>query len=72
MLTLLCAVVLMGCTVKTPIHYTDGQPALLIECGAATSISVCYREANAACPTGYSTLHEDHGFNRKTLTVRCR
>ncbi|MEO8158005.1 MAG: hypothetical protein ABI648_09430 [Betaproteobacteria bacterium] len=69
---LLLILVLGGCTMSTPIHYTDGKPAQLIECGAAVAWSVCYTEANNACPKGYEVLREEAGFNRKSLTVRCK
>lgn len=69
---LLPILLLTGCTISTPIHYTDGKPAQLIECGAAAPWSVCYTEANNACPKGYQALREEAGFNRKSLTVRCK
>lgn len=61
-----------GCATSTPIHYTDGQPAQRIECGAATPSSVCYNKANDVCPAGYYVLAESGGFNRQSLTVRCK
>ena len=61
-----------GCTASTPVHFTDGKPVQLIECGAVVPWSVCYKEANSACPKGYEVLREEAGFNRKSLTVRCK
>ena len=37
----------------------------LIACGAGTGWNICYVHANEVCPTGYTTLSEDAGFNRK-------
>jgi hypothetical protein len=37
----------------------------LIACGAGTGWNICYAHANEVCPTGYMTLSEGAGFNRK-------
>jgi hypothetical protein len=44
---------------------------VMIECGAATSFSICYSRAAKECPNGYRTVSEEPGFNRKTLKVEC-
>jgi hypothetical protein len=43
----------------------------MVECGAATSFSLCYDRAAKECPKGYRTVSEEPGFNRKTLKVEC-
>lgn len=60
-----------GCTTSNRIFEKDGKEALLIECGAAVSFSVCHDRAKQECPNGYKTLSEDAGFNRKEIRVRC-
>lgn len=62
---------LAGCTTSNTIYEQDGKEALLIECGAAVSFSVCHDRAKKECPHGYRTLSEDAGFNRKEIRVRC-
>lgn len=68
----LSLVVLGGCSTASPIYDTGGRPALLIECGAATSFSVCHERALKECPRGYETISETPGFNRKELRIRCK
>src|SRR6476646_7954754 len=41
------------------------QVKYLIACGAGTGWNICYAHANEVCPTGYMTLSEGAGFNRK-------
>ena len=60
-----------GCTTVNRIYEKDGKEALLVECGAAVSFSVCHDRAKQECPDGYITLSEDAGFNRKEIRVRC-
>jgi len=67
----LALVVLTGCTTASAIRGTAGEPLVMIECGAATSFSLCYDRAAKECPNGYRTVSEDPGFNRKTLKVEC-
>jgi hypothetical protein len=62
---------LMGCTNANHIRGTNGEPLVMVECGAATSFSICYDRAAKECPNGYRTVSEDPGFNRKTLKVEC-
>jgi hypothetical protein len=64
-------VTLTGCTTVSKIHERDGREALLIECGAALSFSICHERALKECPAGYTTLSETPGFNRKEIRVRC-
>lgn len=61
-----------SCTTSHAIFDGQGQQLMMIECGAATSMSVCYDRASKECPAGYRTVSEDPGFNRKTLKVQCK
>jgi hypothetical protein len=61
-----------GCTTSSKIYDQTGQEALLIECGAAVSFSVCHKRALKECPQGYVTISEKGGFNRKELRIRCK
>jgi len=72
-LILICStsMFISGCTTANRIYEKDGIEALLIECGAAVSFSVCHDRAKQECPNGYKTLSEDAGFNRKEIRVRC-
>jgi hypothetical protein len=60
-----------ACTTASKIYEHDGQEALLIECGAGLSFSICHERALKECPSGYTTLSETPGFNRKEIRVRC-
>ena len=73
LLILTCTIVMLisGCTTTNRIFDKDGKEALLIECGAAVSFSVCHDRAKKECPNGYKTLSENAGFNRKEIRVRC-
>jgi len=68
----LCAFALGGCSTATRISDQQGQPVVMIECGSATSFSVCYKRAEKECPSGYRMVSEEPGFNRKTLKVECK
>jgi len=70
-LILCIGVLTSGCTTASRIFEKDGIEALLIECGAAVSFSVCHDRAKQECPNGYRTLSEDAGFNRKEIRIRC-
>lgn len=50
-LILLCVVLMFGsgCTNANVIFEKDGKEALLVECGAAVSFSVCYDRAKQEC-----------------------
>lgn len=70
------AVVLMlltitGCTTTQKIRRPDGTIEHLIACGASLGWNICYDKANEVCPSGYTTLSEDAGFNRKELHIAC-
>jgi hypothetical protein len=41
------------------------KPDRMRACGAGTGWNICYAHANEVCPTGYMTLSEGAGFNRK-------
>lgn len=62
---------LAGCTTANTIRGSSGEQLVMVECGAATSFSLCYDRAAKECPNGYRTVSEDTGFNRKTLKVEC-
>ncbi len=70
-ITTMILIALIGCTTANLIYEKDGKEALLIECGAAVSFSVCHDRAKQECPGGYTTLAERSGFNRKEIRVRC-
>lgn len=61
-----------GCTTASKIRGSNGESLVMVECGAATSFSLCYERAAKECPGGYRMISEDPGFNRKTLKVECK
>ena len=63
--------VLYGCTTTQKINRPNGETEYLIACGASTGWNICYNEANKVCPSGYTTLSEEAGFNRKELKISC-
>ncbi len=64
-------VVASACTTTQEIKRPDGSVEYLITCGAGLGWNICYDKANEICPTGYKTLSEDAGFNRKELRIAC-
>jgi hypothetical protein len=73
LLALFSGVIFMsGCTTANVIRGGSGEPIVMVECGAATSFTLCYDRAAKECPRGYRTVSEDPGFNRKTLKVECK
>lgn len=62
---------LTGCTTTQQIKRPDGVTEYLIACGASLGWNICYDKANEICPSGYTTLAEDAGFNRKELRIAC-
>lgn len=62
---------LASCATTEEIKRPDGKSEALISCGASTGWNVCYAEANKRCPSGYNTLSEKAGFNRKELRISC-
>lgn len=60
-----------ACTTSQEIKRPDGSAEYLVACGASTGWNICYQKANELCPTGYNTLSEDAGFNRKELRIAC-
>ena len=71
-LVLLLPFFLAACAQSTQINRGDGKKQFLIECGTGTAWSVCYEEANNACPNGYTDVSKSSGFNRKEMTVECK
>ena len=59
-----------GCTTTQEIKRPNGDVEYLIACGASLGWNICYERANKVCPTGYATLSEQAGFNRKELRHR--
>jgi len=60
-----------GCTTTQEIRRPDGTTEYLIACGAGLGWNICYDKANEVCPSGYKTLAENAGFNRKELRIAC-
>ena len=69
--SMLVFVGLAGCTTTQEIRRPDGSTEYLIACGAGLGWNICYDRANEVCPSGYKTLSEDAGFNRKELRISC-
>lgn len=67
----LAVVPLAACSTATHIQGANGEPLVLIACGAATPSSVCYDRARKECPGGYKEVEHDSGFNRQELRVQC-
>lgn len=65
------ALFVAGCTTTQEIKRPDGTREYLIACGASVGWNICYKEANRLCPSGYKTIEERPGFNRKELRVSC-
>lgn len=70
--TILIVLIIGGCTTAHPIYDDKGDKILMVECGASTSMSICYDRAAKECPSGYRMVSEESGFNRKTLKVQCK
>ncbi len=60
-----------GCTTTQEIRFPDGTIDYLIDCGASLGWNSCYDKANEVCPSGYTTIFEDAGLNRKELRIAC-
>lgn len=67
----LAFMMLVGCTTTQEIKRPNGAVEYVIACGAGSGWNVCYHKANEICPTGYTTVSEDAGFNRKELHIAC-
>ena len=65
------ALLLAGCTTDQVIRRPDGSRDYVIACGASLGWNICHRRANELCPSGYNTVAQDAGFNRKELTISC-
>jgi hypothetical protein len=70
-LACLVAGVSTGCTTAEQIRRPNGDIEYVIGCGASAGWNVCYQRANEACPSGYNTISEDAGINRKELRISC-
>lgn len=62
---------LAGCTTVQRIDRPGGATEYLVACGASTGWNICYKKANELCPSGYNTLSEKSGFNRKEMRIAC-
>jgi hypothetical protein len=71
MTTILALTLMAGCTTIQEIKRPNGDVEYLIACGASLGWNICYDRANQVCPTGYITLSEQAGFNRKELRIAC-
>lgn len=70
--TLIAAAALIAaCTTTERIARPDGRVEYLIACGASLGWNICYNRANEVCPSGYETLAQTPGFNRKELLISC-
>lgn len=69
--TVLGVALVAGCTTTQMIKRPNGSTEYLIACGASTGWNICYKQANKVCPTGYNTLSQKGGFNRKELRISC-
>ena len=70
-MSLVVALLVSGCTTTQEIKRPNGEREFLIACGAALGWNICYDRANEVCPSGYKTLSEQAGFNRKELRISC-
>jgi hypothetical protein len=69
---ILAAVALLcGCTTAQEVRRPGGAREFLIACGASTGWNICYARANELCPTGWTTVRQDGGFNRKEMVIAC-
>lgn len=62
---------LAACTSTSEIKRPGGVTEYSVVCGAATPWSVCYNQANKQCPSGYTTVSEKAGLNRKEMRFAC-
>ncbi len=63
--------ILASCTTTQQIKRPDGAVEYVIGCGAGLGWNICYEKANEVCQSGYTTISEDAGFNRKELRISC-
>ena len=68
---IILSTVFFNCATSMKILRPDGSTEYLITCGSGTGWNVCYEKANEVCPSGYKTLSEDAGFNRKEMKISC-
>lgn len=70
-LMFLAVMLVGGCTTTQEIRRPNGEVEYLIACGASLGWNICYDRANEVCPSGYTTISEQSGFNRKELRIAC-
>ena len=71
MFVLILPLVISSCTTTQIINRPNGKTEYIIACGASTGWNICYNKANKVCPSGYTTISENAGFNRKELKISC-
>jgi hypothetical protein len=71
LLVIISAMLTLGCTTAQKITRPGGQVEYQIACCAGTGWNICYQRAEEECPSGYTTIREDAGFNRKELRILC-
>jgi hypothetical protein len=71
MVLMLALALVAGCTTTQEIKRPNGAVEYLIACGASLGWNICYERANEVCPSGYTTLSEQAGVNRKELRIAC-
>jgi len=69
--TIICLSFLFGCTTTQEIKRPNGVQEYIVACGAGLGWNICFNKANELCPSGYTTISEDAGFNRKELRISC-
>jgi hypothetical protein len=70
-LALAAVCIAAGCTTVEEVRRPGGSRDFLIACGASTGWNICYSRANELCPTGWTTVRQDGGFNRKEMVIAC-
>lgn len=71
LLTISLTFLIVSCTTTQEIKRPNGDKEYLIACGAGLGWNICYEKANELCPSGYKTISENSGFNRKELRIIC-
>ena len=64
-------IALAACTTVEEVRRPDGSREYLIACGASSGWNICYSRANELCPSGWNTVRQDGGFNRKEMVIAC-
>ena len=62
---------MFGCATTPPTKRPPGENEFVVGCGAGSAWNACHTKASKLCPSGYRTLEERTGFNRKELRIEC-